>query len=93
MANPFVLGFFNPPINYGIQSPAVGRGGPGMPANSYALHTNSWPPRWAATMLSDFRYPYGAASSKRTVPQNPNLWTGFSFPVNATKQGTNTLTF
>ncbi len=90
----FLLGYFKPPINYGIQSPAIGRGGPGMPANSYALHMNGWPPRWAATMLPNFAYPYGSASSLRTVPQAPNLWPAYAFPVNnAVKANTNQQVF
>jgi hypothetical protein len=90
----FALGFFNPPINYGIQSPAIGRGGPGMPLNSYALHMNAWPPRWAATNIPNYSYPYGAASSKRTIPVAPNLWTGFGIPAsNVSKVGTNILSF
>jgi hypothetical protein len=90
----FLLGTFKPPINYGIQSPALGRGGPNMPADSFARHFNPWPPRWSATALSSFMYPFGSASSYRTIPQAPNLWTAFGFPVNnVSKANTNQQVF
>ena len=91
----FVAGSFQPPINYGIQSPAVGRGGPGMPLNSYAQHVNSWVPVWDNTIFSlALPYPYGAASSLKTVPQAPNLWTAYTLPVNnVIKQPTSNLVF
>jgi len=92
----FTLGYFSPPIDYGIQSPAIGRGGPNMPSDAYArAGYRPWVPRWAATMLFNFAYPYGAASSKRTVPQAPNLWTAYTMPAanGIVKQSTNQQVF
>lgn len=81
MSGTFQAGSFQPPINYGIQSPAIGRGGPGMPLDSYARHMNSWVPGWAGTIFSlALPYPYGSASSLKTVPQAPNLWTAYPLP-------------
>lgn len=81
MSGVFQSGSFVPPINYGIQSPAIGRGGPGMPLNSYAQHLNSWVPVWAQTIFSLVTaYPYGSASSLKTVTVAPNLWTAYTLP-------------
>ena len=78
----FQAGSFKPPINYGLQSPAIGRGGPGMAPNSYAGHVNSWVPIWANTIFSLLNpYPLGAASSLATKPAFPNLWTAYTLPT------------
>ena len=89
-----MLGNFKPPIDYGIQSPAIGRGGPNMPANSRAEAASPYLPIWLGTMLPQYTYPYGTASSKATVPVAPNMWTAYMLPTsNAMKSPTSSLVF
>lgn len=92
----FMAGSFTPPINYGIQSPAIGRGGPGVPLNGRAAHLTPMPPIWSGTITNlAVAYPYGSASSHNTRPVAPNLWTAYTLPYSqgVMKQQTGGISF
>ena len=79
---PFMLGGFAPPIDYGIQMQAPGRGGPGVPLDARAAHMTPWPPSWGSALYGINHLPMGAASSLNIKPALPNLFSTWQMPVN-----------